>query len=96
MATDFDTHLKSTFLTTYYWLCRTFDLGSDGLREILRAKNNPIEKMDQEDVKPLLQAALTMPNGEKLVDLEDQGVSAPCIIEGEESFSPYMPSGELS
>lgn len=57
--------------------------GSQGLREILRGNGNPVEKMNDRDVKPILQQALTTPGGWKVVDLEDPEVPDACIIEGD-------------
>ena len=57
--------------------------GSQGVRRILRDKNNPIEAMNGTDVKPFLQQALITPGGWKVVDLEDPEVPVACITEGD-------------
>ena len=58
-------------------------VGSQGLRGILRGKGNPIESMNERDVKPFLQQALTTPGGWKVVDLEDPEVPNARITEGD-------------
>ena len=40
--------------------------------------------MNERDVKPLLQKALTKPGGLKVVDLDDPKVPDACIIEGDQ------------
>lgn len=65
----------------YLWL----QIGSQSLRGILRGKGNPVEDMNAPDVKPFLQAALTTPEGEIVVDLEDPEVPVACITEGDHS-----------
>ena len=68
-------------------MCLCLQTGSQGLRGILRSKGNPIEKMNDLDVKPFLQEALITPAGRKVVDLEDPEVPAACITEGDCSGS---------
>ncbi|KAL3153331.1 hypothetical protein ABBQ38_011674 [Trebouxia sp. C0009 RCD-2024] len=55
--------------------------GSQGLRDILRERGNPIELMEECDVKPLLQAALTTSQGCRLVDLDAEEVPDARITE---------------
>lgn len=61
-------------------------VGSHGLRGILRGKGNPVEDMNAPDVKPLLQAALTTPEGKTVVDLDDPELPVACITEGDHSL----------
>lgn len=45
-----------------------------------------MEDMNAPDVKPFLQAALTTPEGEVVVDLDDLEVPVACITEGDHSL----------
>ena len=67
-----------------------FSIGSQGLRAILRGKGNPIEAMNECDVKPFLQAALTTPGGWKVVDLDDPEVPHAGIVEGEQATTSHQ------
>lgn len=60
-------------------------IGSQGLRDILRERGNPIELMEECDVKPLLQAALTTSQGCRLVDLDAEEVPDARITEGNQA-----------